>query len=145
MSLGGPREEHMSLWARLLGKKALAASTLGSDAEAANPRTTPRHSPVGVPNQTAPAATTNRRLRVFISSTFRDMIEERDELMTHTWPALRQLCQERHVELVEVDLRWGIAEEQSTRRGTLKLCLDEIRACRPFFIGLLGERYGWTP
>jgi 5-enolpyruvylshikimate-3-phosphate synthase len=28
---------------------------------------------------------------------------------------------------------------------TLKRCLDEIRACRPFFIGLLGERYGWVP
>ena len=65
--------------------------------------------------------------------------------MTHTWPELRRLCRERQVELVEVDLRWGIAEEQSTRRETLKLCLDEIRACRPFFIGLLGERYGWVP
>ena len=87
----------------------------------------------------------DRTIRVFISSTFRDMLEERDALMTHTWPGLRQLCQERQVELVEVDLRWGIAESQSTRRETLKLCLDEIHACRPFFIGVLGERYGWTP
>jgi nephrocystin-3 len=86
-----------------------------------------------------------RSIRVFISSTFRDMMEERDTLMTHTWPELRKFCRERHVELVEVDLRWGIAEEQSTRKETLKLCLDEIRACRPFFIGLLGERYGWMP
>ena len=52
---------------------------------------------------------------------------------------------ERQVELVEVDLRWGIAEEQATRKETLKLCLDEIRSCRPFFIGLVGERYGWAP
>jgi hypothetical protein len=44
-----------------------------------------------------------------------------------------------------MQLRWGIAEEQSTRKETLKLCLDEICACRPFFIGLLGECYGWTP
>ena len=87
----------------------------------------------------------NRRIRIFISSTFRDMVEERDELMTHTWPELRRFCRERQVELVEVDLRWGIAEEQATRKETLKLCLDEIKACRPFFIGLLGERYGWTP
>ncbi len=91
----------------------------------------------------------NRReqcvIRAFISSTFRDMIEDRNELMTHTWPELRRFCRERQVELVEVDLRWGIAEEQSTRKETLKLCLDEIRACRPFFIGLLGERYGWVP
>jgi len=86
-----------------------------------------------------------RSIRVFVSSTFRDMIEDRNALMTHTWPELRRFCRERHVELVEVDLRWGIAEEQSTRKETLKLCLDEIRACRPFFIGLLGERYGWVP
>jgi len=86
-----------------------------------------------------------RTIRVFISSTFRDMMEERDAMMTHTWPELRRFCRERQVEFVEVDLRWGIAEEQSTRKETLKLCLDEIRACRPFFIGLLGERYGWVP
>jgi len=90
-------------------------------------------------------ASIRRAIRVFISSTFRDMMEERDEMMTHAWPELRRFCQERHVELVEVDLRWGIAEEQSTRKETLKLCLDEIKACRPFFIGLLGERYGWVP
>lgn len=55
----------------------------------------------------------DRTIRVFISSTFRDMIEECDELMTHTWPELRRLCQERQVELVEVDLRWGIASRSA--------------------------------
>ena len=44
-----------------------------------------------------------------------------------------------------MDLRWGIAEEQATRKETLRLCLDEVKACRPLFIGLLGERCGWTP
>ena len=87
----------------------------------------------------------NRRIRVFISSTFRDMKADRDALMSHAWPELRRFCRERHVELVEVDMRWGVSEEQSTRKETLKLCLDEIRACRPYFIGLIGERYGWVP
>ncbi len=91
------------------------------------------------------AAPDNRRIRVFVSSTFRDMQAERDALLVYTWPALRRLCRDRQVEFVEVDLRWGISEEQSTRKETLKLCLDEIRACRPFFIALLGERYGWVP
>ena len=27
----------------------------------------------------------------------------------------------------------------------LPICLEEIRRCRPYFIGLLGERYGWVP
>ena len=86
-----------------------------------------------------------RSIRVFISSTFKDMREERDALMSHCWPELRLFCKERQVELVEVDLRWGISVEQSTRKETLKICLDEINACRPFFISLLGERYGWVP
>jgi len=73
-----------------------------------------------------PADNLNRQIRVFISSTFLDMLAERDELMTQTWPALRKVCRERQVELVEVDLRWGIPEEQSTRKETLKLCLHEI-------------------
>lgn len=87
----------------------------------------------------------NRHVRVFISSTFRDMVEDRNELMTHCWSELRKFCSERYVELTEVDLRWGVSEEQSTRKETLKFCLDEIRACWPYFIGLLGERYGWVP
>ncbi len=137
----------MSLWKRLFGKKDADSSLQGSGEAASIPPATTVEQPADtlLTGNGTPPATLNRRIRVFISSTFRDMIAERDELMTHTWPELRQLCQQRNVELVEVDLRWGISEEQSTRRETLKLCLDEIRDCRPFFIGLLGERYGWMP
>ncbi|NQT13105.1 MAG: tetratricopeptide repeat protein [Planctomycetes bacterium] len=86
-----------------------------------------------------------RLVRVFVSSTFNDMGEERYELLTRVWPELRRLCRENHVEFVEVDMRWGISEEQNNRKETLKLCLEEIDRSRPFFIGLLGERYGWVP
>jgi hypothetical protein len=94
--------------------------------------------------------TTNSRLvRVFISSTFRDFIQERDELVKKVFPELRRRCKERFVELLEVDLRWGITEEQAKGGETLRICLEEIDRCRPsapvFFIGLLGERYGWIP
>ena len=94
---------------------------------------------------TASSATKDRVVRVFISSTFRDMVEDRNELMSHVCPALRKICRERAVEFVEVDLRWGVTEEQSQRKETLRYCLAEIRRCRPYFIGLLGERYGWVP
>jgi hypothetical protein len=90
-----------------------------------------------------------RLVRVFISSTFRDFIEERDELVKKVFPELRRRCKDRFVEVLEVDLRWGITEEQSKSGGTLRICLEEIERCRPsapvFFIGLLGERYGWIP
>ena len=93
----------------------------------------------------AQSAAKDRVIRVFVSSTFRDMIEDRNELMAQVWPALRKVCRGRAVEFVEVDLRWGVTEEQSQRKETLRHCLAEIKRCRPYFIGLLGERYGWTP
>ena len=86
-----------------------------------------------------------RLVRVFVSSTFRDMQDERDVLVKHVFPQLRQRCRERGVEFVEVDLRWGITEEQAMHGQVLPLCLAEIENCRPYFIGLIGERYGWVP
>jgi hypothetical protein len=44
-----------------------------------------------------------------------------------------------------VNLRWGITEEQARRGDVLPICLGEIDRCRPFFLCLLGERYGWVP
>jgi len=73
------------------------------------------------------------------------MVEEREQLAKHVFPALRKLCESRGVVWGEVDLRWGITEEQSQRGEVLPICLDEIHRCRPYFIGLLGERYGWVP
>jgi hypothetical protein len=86
-----------------------------------------------------------RVVRVFVSSTFRDMHAERDELIKRVFPQLRKLCEERGVTWSEVDLRWGITEEQTQRGEVLPICLAEIQRCRPYFIGLLGERYGWVP
>jgi len=86
-----------------------------------------------------------REIRVFISSTFRDMEADRNELVKQVFPKLRRLCEERGVVWGEVDLRWGITDEQSAEGEVLPICLEEIERCRPYFIGILGERYGWTP
>lgn len=135
------------------GKPSPAAETAG-DAAFPSQEATPsgtEGAPIVVESE-SPAnppsiATTERDrvVRVFVSSTFRDMVEDRNELMAQTWPALRRLCRERAVEFVEVDLRWGITEEQSRRKETVQYCLAEIHRCRPYFIGLLSERYGWVP
>lgn len=84
-----------------------------------------------------------KRINVFVSSTFRDMKAERDELALRIFPALRKVCEERGIAWGEVDLRWGIPEEKSEKGETLSLCLNYIEKCRPYFIGILGERYGW--
>ncbi len=86
-----------------------------------------------------------RVIRVFVSSTFRDMAAERDELIKRIFPQLRRLCEERGVTWGEVDLRWGVTDEQKAEGKVLPICLEEIHRCRPYFIGLLGERYGWIP
>ncbi len=86
-----------------------------------------------------------RAIRVFVSSTFCDMQAERDELVKRVFPLLRRRCQERGVAWSEVDLRWGVTDEQAAEGAVLPICLAEIERTRPYFIGLLGQRYGWVP
>ncbi len=66
-------------------------------------------------------------------------------LIRKVFPALRARLKDRFVELVDVDLRWGITVEEAERGEVLPICLAEIDRSRPYFIGMLGERYGWIP
>ncbi len=86
-----------------------------------------------------------RSIRVFISSTFRDMQAEREELVKRVFPELRRRCEERGVAWSEVDLRWGVTDEEKAEGAVLPICLAEIERSRPYFIGLIGDRYGWIP
>jgi len=94
---------------------------------------------------TAQDSPASRQIRVFLSSTFRDFMEERDLLVKQVFPRLRKRAQERGVEVVDVDLRWGVTQEESEQGKVIGICLAEIDNCRPYFIGMLGERYGWIP
>ena len=87
----------------------------------------------------------DRQIRIFLSSTFADMQAERDYLVKNTFPSLKTECQRRNVDFSVVDLRWGITEEESKSGKVIEICIDEINRTRPFFIGLLGGRYGWIP
>jgi len=84
----------------------------------------------------------NREARIFISSPFKDMNEERDNIVKRIIPKLRKLCSERDIVLSCVDLRWGVTEAQTQGAATLLMCLREIEKSN-IFIGLYGERYGW--
>lgn len=86
-----------------------------------------------------------RQIRVFISSTFQDMHDERDVLIKKTFPLLRQKAAERDVALTELDLRWGITPEESRSGKVVEICFREIENSVPFFIGIIGNRYGWIP
>ncbi len=86
-----------------------------------------------------------KQLRVFVSSTFNDMQAERSLLVGKVFPMVAEYCHRRKLEFVGVDLRWGISEEQSRRGETVAICMAEIDRCRPLFIGMVGQRYGWVP
>lgn len=84
-------------------------------------------------------------LRVFISSTFRDLQEERDHLVKKIFPEIRALCRQRGLTFTEVDLRWGLTEEEGALGRIIRICLEEVDRCKPYFIGLLGSNHGWVP
>ena len=114
----------------------------------------------------------DREIRIFVSSPFRDMQEERDQFVRWNraptidrWPApttnnctrqcvcvcqqvkrvmprLRKICNERDVVLRYVDLRWGVTGKQSEQATMLLMCLREL-AQSNLFVGCYGERYGW--
>lgn len=83
---------------------------------------------------------------LFLSSTFNDMHAERDYLTKFVFPELREWCARRRLEFVDIDLRWGITDEDSTQNHrTLAICLENVERCRPLFLALLGQRRGWVP
>ncbi|GMW02375.1 MAG: hypothetical protein AMXMBFR84_35110 [Candidatus Hydrogenedentota bacterium] len=88
--------------------------------------------------------------RVFVSSTFSDLIAERNALQEKVFPALRTYCQQRGARFQAIDLRWGVSSEASLDQQTMNICIQELERCqelspKPNFIVLLGERYGWRP
>ncbi|HOB54012.1 MAG TPA: NACHT domain-containing protein [Acidobacteriota bacterium] len=91
-----------------------------------------------------------RTFRVFVSSTFSDLIEERNVLQAETFPRLERYCRERGTSFQAIDLRWGVSGEASLDQQAMTICLKEIWRCqevtpRPNFLVLLGQRYGWMP
>jgi tetratricopeptide (TPR) repeat protein len=158
----------MSLFNRLFGKKPTTQPAVTPqpttepqsetkpkvDASVSAPKPKPQKKDHTKPELSSAAhATSNvpwRTFSIFISSTFADMQAERDHLKNVVFPKVEEELEKRRIKLEVVDLRWGvdtttIEQEDKREANVLKVCLDEIKRCRPFFIGLLGDRYGWVP
>lgn len=90
---------------------------------------------------------TCREVRVFISSTFRDMHAERDHLVTVVFPELRERVEQLGLEFFDVDLRWGVPAKDANGEtaNSWEYCQQWIDRVEPFFICILGQRYGWVP
>lgn len=69
--------------------------------------------PVGCPRPLL--AHSWRSIRLFISSTFRDMHGERDLLLRTVLPALQARAASHRISLHGIDLHWGVTEEDTWR------------------------------
>ena len=86
------------------------------------------------------------KVHVFISSTFSDMHAERDYLVKRVFPEVRAWCERRRLQLIDIDLRWGVPENDAVfGKNVVHACLKRIDECRPFFLCFLGQRRGWVP
>lgn len=86
----------------------------------------------------------DRQIRLFVSSTFLDMQDERNALARACFPSARRLFAGAGMGFSEIDLRWGLSETE-TEASIVDLCMDEVERCRGYFIGILGSRYGYVP
>jgi len=77
------------------------------------------------------------------------MQAERDMLRDFVLPKVNEFASQYGYAIEFIDLRWGVdtasISEEEQNRKILYTCLDEIKRSRPFFIGLIGDRYGWIP
>lgn len=81
------------------------------------------------------------QLRVFISSTFEDLEEERKYLAEAVFPAFTNTALLHGIQFVELDLRWGVPKDAPV----IKSCLKEIERTQPYFIGIIGKSDGTVP
>lgn len=85
----------------------------------------------------------------FVSSTFKDMQQERDILHDVVLPEITEFAKKYGKTVDFSDLRWGVdssdMDERRSAAHVLQVCFDEIDRAEPFMIVLLGDRYGWIP
>jgi hypothetical protein len=75
-------------------------------------------------------------VRIFTSSTFTDMLLERNTLMEFVYPRIKEYCRDRYgVEFQVVDMRWGVRDEMTNEHMTSELCMRELAACQHLSIG----------
>ena len=86
------------------------------------------------------------KLMFFVSSTFTDTHSERNEIMGVIVPKLRELARLHSIDVMAVDLRYGIPDEATLMHTTWNDCSRELERCRTesggiFFISLQSEKY----
>lgn len=93
--------------------------------------------------------TNSKTFRLFISSTFSDLKEERNILQTEVFPEIKDFCKSYGYNFEPIDLRWGVSNEAGLDHKAMEICINEVQKVfnypRPHFLIMLGNRYGWIP
>ncbi|KAL8577364.1 hypothetical protein ACOMHN_038268 [Nucella lapillus] len=71
-----------------------------------------------------------------------DFEDERDWLADHVFPKLAELCVARGTYFSPVDVRWSPQDSLAQEGLLLPSLLDLVHRSAPYFLCLLGERYG---
>ncbi|BBM83370.1 DUF4062 domain-containing protein [Candidatus Uabimicrobium amorphum] len=78
--------------------------------------------------------------KVFVSSTFKDLELERDRI-ANVFRKLQQAVYERQLHILSYDLRW---HDRRSDQNLVEWCLEMVEQSQ-YFVGILGDRYGWCP
>ena len=78
----------------------------------------------------------------YVSSTPLDFDIERNYLATEIFPKLHEICRHRGTAFNPIDIQWMPDSLQTESGHLIRINLDFISRCSPFFLCLLGETYG---
>jgi hypothetical protein len=103
-----------------------------------------------VSNDVASWQPPSARLEFILSSTFTDTHIERDCAMFKTIPKLRKAGRSYGIDIIAMDMRWGVRNENTDHHLTWIECSRVIERCRKssagvFFISLQAAKYGYCP
>ena len=90
------------------------------------------------------------KLAIFLSSTFTDTTAERNVILDELAPHYRAICAQRDIQLIFLDMRWGIRPSATLTHNIwdrcaygLDFCFRESSALS--FISLQSAKYGFRP
>eukprot|EP00002_Diphylleia_rotans_P027488 TRINITY_DN550_c0_g1_i8.p1 TRINITY_DN550_c0_g1~~TRINITY_DN550_c0_g1_i8.p1 ORF type:complete len:1084 (-),score=282.05 TRINITY_DN550_c0_g1_i8:300-3083(-) len=86
----------------------------------------------------------NKRINIFLSSTFQDMKFLRESFTRYAQPMIEMEARGLGLSVDFIDLRWGVSEEESKNGETILKCLQAVEES-DYFVCFLGNRYGWIP
>ena len=90
------------------------------------------------------------KLLPFLSSPFTDTREERKYLVDELQFYLRNIGHQHGIQVIFVDMRWGIQDQNTRDHKTWEECVKAIEWCKLesmgiVFLSLQGNKYGYTP